>query len=599
MQSLLLAIIIVVALALIFTNRLRADLVAILVMLVLAFAGLITFEDALDGFSNSAVITILAMFIVSRGLEETGIIAWIGEQIRRASRGRERWLVLITMIAGMIMVQFMNIVAAGAVLMPAVLNAARDSRVRPSKVLIPLSYGTLLGATATIFISANVIVSNQLEISGYEALKLTDFLKTGTPIVLMGLLYMALIGIRLLPDRASIRQIISPNSVVQELSEAYHLSERLWRARVSRQSSLAGVSLIDSHIGERHGVTVLLIEQPDKTIAAPDPTCPINGGDTLVILGREDRVMQLAEHGLTITQVAAPDDPSRTLDLTEIAVLPRATVTGKSLVELRFRAQYGLSAIALLREGQVLRTDVGTRPLKAGDALLVMGPPSKIQSFSKAQDEFMIVEGSHAIRPALPHKARTALVILMLMIAGVILDLMPTAFAALAAAVAMIATRCLNLETAYQSVELRVIFLIAGMSSISIALMRTDLAAQIGGFVVDAAGPFGSFAVLGVAFLITMAITQLVTGQVAALIMAPIVVSIAVQTGIDPRAMGIVAATACSTAFLTPLAHPVNVLMMGPGGYRSSDFFRVGLGLTIVVFVTLMIGMAVWWGGSL
>lgn len=599
MQSLLLAIIIVVALALIFTNRLRADLVAILVMLVLAFAGLITFEDALDGFSNSAVITILAMFIVSRGLEETGIIAWIGEQIRRASRGRERWLVLITMIAGMIMVQFMNIVAAGAVLMPAVLNAARDSRVRPSKVLIPLSYGTLLGATATIFISANVIVSNQLEISGYEALKLTDFLKTGTPIVLMGLLYMALIGIRLLPDRASIRQIISPNSVVQELSEAYHLSERLWRARVSRQSSLAGVSLIDSHIGERHGVTVLLIEQPDKTIAAPDPTCPINGGDTLVILGREDRVMQLAEHGLTITQVAAPDDPSRTLDLTEIAVLPRATVTGKSLVELRFRAQYGLSAIALLREGQVLRTDVGTRPLKAGDALLVMGPPSKIQSFSKAQDEFMIVEGSHAIRPALPHKARTALVILMLMIAGVILDLMPTAFAALAAAVAMIATRCLNLETAYQSVELRVIFLIAGMSSISIALMRTDLAAQIGGFVVDAAGPFGSFAVLGVAFLITMAITQLVTGQVAALIMAPIVVSIAVQTGIDPRAMGIVAATACSTAFLTPLAHPVNVLMMGPGGYRSSDFFRVGLGLTIVVFVTLMIGMAVWWSGSL
>lgn len=599
MQSLLLAIIIVVALALIFTNRLRADLVAILVMLVLAFAGLITFEDALDGFSNSAVITILAMFIVSRGLEETGIIAWIGEQIRRASRGRERWLVLITMIAGMIMVQFMNIVAAGAVLMPAVLNAARDSRVRPSKVLIPLSYGTLLGATATIFISANVIVSNQLEISGYEALKLTDFLKTGTPIVLMGLLYMALIGIRLLPDRASIRQIISPNSVVQELSEAYHLSERLWRAHVSRQSSLAGVSLIDSHIGERHGVTVLLIERPDKTIAAPDPTCPINGGDTLVILGREDRVMQLAEHGLTITQVAAPDDPSRTLDLTEIAVLPRATVTGKSLVELRFRAQYGLSAIALLREGQVLRTDVGIKPLKAGDALLVMGPPSKIQSFSKAQDEFMIVEGSHAIRPALPHKARTALVILMLMIAGVILDLMPTAFAALAAAVAMIATRCLNLETAYQSVELRVIFLIAGMSSISIALMRTDLAAQIGGFVVDAAGPFGSFAVLGVAFLITMVITQLVTGQVAALIMAPIVVSIAVQTGIDPRAMGIVAATACSTAFLTPLAHPVNVLMMGPGGYRSSDFFRVGLGLTIVVFVTLMIGMAVWWGGSL
>jgi di/tricarboxylate transporter len=362
---------------------------------------------------------------------------------------------------------------------------------------------------------------------------------------------------------------------------------------------MAGLSLVGSHIGERYGLTVLMIERPDKTIAAPDPNCPINGGDTLVILGREDRVMQLAQRGIEIKPASTFTEPSRALDLTEIAVLPRATIIGQSLVDLCFRAQYGLSAIALLREGKVLRTDVGTRPLEAGDALLVMGPPAKIQAFASAQEDFMIVEGSHATRPARPHKARMALLILALMIAGVVFDLVPTAFAALAAAVAMIATRCLNLETAYQSVELRVIFLIAGMSSISIAMTRTDLAAQLGGFVVDAAGPLGSFAVLAVAFMMTMAVTQMVTGQVAALIMAPIVLSIALQTGIDPRAMGIVAATACSTAFLTPMAHPVNVLMMGPGGYRSADFLRVGLGLTLVVFVTLMAGMAVFWGGSL
>jgi di/tricarboxylate transporter len=589
--ELILIAVIVAALFLIITNRLRPDLVALLVLLALALTQVVTPEQALAGFSRSAVITIISLFIISTALENTGVVEWVADHLRVLGRGSEARLIVLFMGTGALLSLVMNNIAAGAVLLPAAVQVARDSDVRTSRLLIPLSFGTLVGGMATYFTTANIVMSSILQDQGLSGLGMSDFIPTGGLITLATLMYMAAIGRKLLPNRESVGKQVSPNALSRSLEDTYRLKERMWEVRIPVSSQLAGVKLCDSHIGEQLGITVLAIWHGNEAILTPEPTQVIQPDDYLLLLGREERVKKLEEWGVQMGRSnGATPSHDYAVDLTEVIIPPRSSVIGKTLKDLRFRNKYGLTNVALWREGRSYRTDVGTFPLQVGDALLMVGPVKSIRALSQERD-FLMLQSSHSARPPLPQKAGWALIITFIVLIVAIFEWIPTPEAMLAGAVAMILAGCVTMDEAYTSIEWRVVFLIAGMSPLSTALVNTGLGARAGELIMTTLAPYGSLVIIAGIFVLTMLVTQVMAGQVAALVVGPIAISAALQMGINPQAAAVTAAIACSTAFLLPTAHPVNVLMMGPGGYKPGDFPRVGLGMTIITFIGVLIGM--------
>jgi di/tricarboxylate transporter len=596
-QEWLLIAVTAAALALIVSNRMRPDLVALLVLATLPLLGVVTFQEAFSGFSRSVVITIIGLFIVTQALEDTGVVKWLADRMRRIGRGSEVRLLLLFMSAGALLSLVMNNIAAGAVLLPAAVQVGSESRVPPSKLLMPLAFGTLVGGMATYFTTANIILSSILRDQQQPPLSMADFLPTGGLIVVATLIFMATIGRFLLPRRSSVGQSISPLALSRSLYETYGLNEQMWEATIAPDSPLVGVELGASKIGLELGLTVLAIWRGHQAILTPLPTEVLQADDYLLVLGPEERLEPLQQRGAHIGRSNGGPQPSdeNYVDLTEVLIPPRSSLEGNSLTELSFRNKYQLTAVALWREGRSYCTDVGKMPLEVGDALLMVGTPQKIKALTRDPD-FLVLRSSHAAQPPLPHKASWALGITIAVILASIFEVVPSSEAMIIGVAAMALTGCINLDEAYRGISWRVIFLIAGMLPISLAMINTGLADHLGTVIVTSLAPFGPLGLVSGLFLITMVATQVIGGQVAALIIGPIAVTAAVQVGVDAQAVAVAVAIACSAAFLTPLAHPVNVLMMGPGGYLPRDFLNVGSGMIVVTFITLLIGMRLFWG---
>lgn len=585
------------AILLIVSGRLRADLVAIIVLAALPLTGVVTYQEALSGFSRSVVITIIGLFIISEALEDTGIVQRIADYLRNIGAGSEFRLLLLFMSVGAGLSLLMNNVAAGAILLPAAVQVGREANVSPSKLLIPVSFGTLVGGMATYFTTANIVMSSILRDQGQPGLSMLDFIPSGGLIVLAALIYMALIGRRFLPNRESSVQNVSANLLSHTLSTTYQLQEHLWEVVVPTSSPLINTPLCESQFGSELGLTVMAIWRGHQAIFSPAPTEIIQANDFLLIMGAEENVEHLRKFNVEIGRSDGKlnNGESYVVDLTEIIIPPRSAAVGHTLVELQFRNRYQLTGVALWRRGQSYRTDVGKMPLDVGDALLMIGSPQKIKELGR-DSSFLLLRSSHAARPPIPQKAGWALAITALILLASIINLIPTSEAMMVGVAALALTGCINLDEVYRSIEWRVIFLVAGMLPISLAMIHTGLAERVGQAIVATTLPFGPLALIAALFLLTVTLTQVIGGQVAALIVGPIAVTTALKVGIDAKAVGVAVAIACSAAFLTPIAHLVNVLMMNPGGYIARDFFKVGLGMTLVTFVTLLIGMRLFWG---
>jgi di/tricarboxylate transporter len=596
----ILVAIIIVTLGTIIFNLLRPDLIAILVLAILPISGLITYQEALSGFSRSVVITIIGLFIITQALEDTGVVQWIAGRLKQIGAGSETRLILLFMSVGAVLSLVMNNIAAGAVLLPAAVQVGRESNVAPSKLLIPLSFGTLIGGMATYFTTANILLSSILHDQQQDGLNMLDFLPTGGLIVIAGIAFMALIGRRMLPNRESVGQSASAYLLARNLTEMYQIHEQLWELRVLPTSHLVGVSLGQSRIGEELGLTVIAIWRGHNAILNPHPAENIQAGDYLVVLGMEDRIRHLAaswqmEIGRSqARQTQQEGEANYFVDLAEVIIPPRSNVLGKSLAEINFRNSHHLTGVALWREGLSFRSDVGTIPLEPGDALLMVGVPAHIKALTDDRN-FLVLQSTHTSRPPLPQKAGWTLIITALVLLASIIEIVPASGAMMMGVAALALTGCINLDDAYRGIGWRVIFLIAGMLPLSLAMTNTGLADHIGQALVMAITPFGPLALVAGLFLLTMLVTQVIGGQVAALMIGPIAVTAALQSQINPQAMAVAVAIACSAAFLTPIAHPVNVLMMGPGSYTPRDFLKVGSGMLIVSFIALLIGLKVFW----
>lgn len=581
---------------LIFATPLKIELIAILVLIMLAGLGLVTPEEALSGFSSSVVITLIGLFVITTALEETGVVQWVARRLNRIGQGSEVKLIALFMLTGAVLSLIMNNVAAGAVLLPAAVGVARASRVNVSKLLMPMSFGTLVGGMATYLTTANIVMSELLLSRGFSGLNMLDFLPTGSLIVLAGLLYMVLLGRHLLPNRESLSQSFMQ---APDLQSTYQLEERFWDVYIPQDSPLAYQRLIASGIGGQLGLTVAAIARGGHTITAPEASTTLKPGDTLLIVGRQERVQRLLEWGVVLLSETEHVEAQKEQlgETVEIVVAPRSSAIGKTLSQLQFREQFGLTVVALWRESRSYRTDVGQLPLRVGDALLVQGHGKADAIKALADDRNYIVPSSgYSFKAFRTHKARIAVLITLVVLVIAILDVFSLPLTMLAGAAAMVVTGCLTMDEFYDAVEWRVIFLVAGMLPLSVALINSGLADRVGVLVVQLLADYSPLVLVAGMIVLTMLVVQIIGGQITALLIGPIAIEAALQMNVSPQAMAVAVAMACSMAFLTPIAHPVNILMMGPADYKFGDFFRVGLGMTLVTLVTMLFGLALFWG---
>jgi di/tricarboxylate transporter len=580
-----LIIIVGAALPLIVSNKIRPDLVALLVLLALGLSDILPPDQVLAGFSRPAVLTIVGLFVITAALERTGVVQWLADRLARLGGGDEQRLIAVFMGAGAFLSLGMNNIAAGAVLLPAAVNVARRSGIPASKLLMPLAFGTLLGGMATLFTTANIIISGSLQAQGQPALTMADFLLPGGATVVAGMLYMLLLGRRWLPIHESVGRAALARP---DLTQTYRLAERLWEVRIEPGSTLIDQRLAESVIGSQLGATVVGIWHGREAKIPPAPSDLIAANDILLVLGREERVRQLEDQGTAIGRNGQRQGTADlSVHLTEVVIGPRSPAIGETLKSLRFRIKFGLTAVALWRESRSYRTDIGDFTLRAGDALLMVGSPQAVRVLAD-EPGFIVLDPSAEMSAHTTSKAPLAVLITVAVLLLSAAGLVPTAEAMLAGAVALVLTGCMNMEESYRAIEWRVVVLIAGLLPVGTALVATGLAAKIGALFTVALASAGPLALVAGLYLLAVVVTQLMGGQVTALLVGPIAVSAAVHTGVDPTVVGVAVAMGCSAAFLTPIAHPVNVLMMGPGGYTFNDFFRIGLGMLIVCFLTLL-----------
>jgi di/tricarboxylate transporter len=593
-QEILLLLILATVSVLLIYGRLRPDLIAIVTLTVLGLTGLVTPQGAFSGFGSSAVITILAIFIISEGLHQSGVTKFIGRQMFRLAKRSEPRLIFVTTLAAALLSLFMNNIAAAGVLMPAVIALSRQTRTPPSKLLMPLAFGTILGGMATLLTTSNIIVSDALRTAGYRPFGLLDFLPIGVFVVAGGALYLTWVGRRILPVRYPAGQLMRAERLHAELAALYGIRRNLSELQALPGSCMAGINIREGDWARRFGINIVGISRGGHITFAPRGDEVVRVGDVLIVQG-EVVASEIEVCGLKI--LPKPKIPREVADentaLGEVVLSPRATLAGKTLREIYFRDKYRLNVLAIWREGQPLKEGLADTPLRFGDALLVQGSPMQMRLLRDQPDFILLEEDPDAVLQ--PSKARKAALIMIMVLGIAAVGWLPVAEISLVGAILMILTGCLTMDDAYRSVEWKAIFLIAGMWPLGIAIRSTGLADYFAKFVLGGLA-HSSPDLLAVGLLLGgLCLAQLLGSQVASIVLTPIGLTLAYVAGANPRAIGMAVALGCSLAFLTPLGHPVNILVMGSGGYSFRDYLKVGGLLTAIVLLIVIIGLKVFW----
>lgn len=772
-----------VAVVLLAFARLRSDLIALLVLLSLALTGLVSPGEALSGFSNPAVITVWAMFIMGAGLTRTGVANLLARSILRASGGGEAKLLAILMFVVAGLSAFMNSSAIVAMFLPVVAYVAKKQRLLPSKLLIPLSFAALLGGVNTLIgTPPNILVSNALQEFNGQQFRFFDFLAAGLPVTVAGIAFVVVIGRHLLPkhDRAG-----ELRRSIQEPGKLFGLEERLFTLHLPANSVLAGKRLTESRLGSALKLNVISISHDGKTKYAPTPNTTLHGGDDLLVLGKSDwlqdlvhgqhislennngwddtdlklNVKSLVSRQIALLEIVVPKDselvgqslyhcnfrkkyranvlailrnqrPMRTnlqdiplqiddhllvqasrkdleklaaakdfepgradavkeyqleerllmvtipdgsklvgktladselgeafglsvlgiirkgkprlmpkarerlragdqlvvegkvedldllramqdlqieespipelgdletdeVGLVEAVISPHSKIDGKSLRELQFREKFGLNVLAVWRGGRAYRSNLREMPLHHGDSVLIYGNRSRIKLLA---DEGDLVVLSPEIQDAPKReKALLAGVIMAGVVALAGLRVVPIEIAAVAGAAGMVLTRCLNMEEAQNSIHWPVVFLIAGMLPLGIALQNSGTAAYLGSQVFADAAAWNTTLLLAVLFLVSNLLAQVIPPPIVAVLVPTILLHGAMGLHASPQAMLLTVAMGAATPLLSPISHPANLLIMGPGGYRFIDYTKVGLPLTLLIMFISIFAIPYFW----
>ncbi len=591
--------ILAIAIILFLSEKLSIDLVALLVLVALGLSRVLTPQEVFSGLSDTAVITILAIFVLAHGLEVTGIAEKMGDWIVQLSGKSEVRLISSLMITAAFLSLFMNNIAVASILLPSTATVARRSGVKISRLLIPLAFGTLLGGSATLFTTTNIVVSGILKDRGYQGFGVLDFAPVGIPIIITGITYMILLGRHLLPKAKSSERDEVLRKAEEDLLATYHLVDRLFRVRVPKHSRLIDHDLIDSHLRETYGLNVIAIERNGGNILSPLPDFVIQEGDILLVEGRLNEFKEKdIEPYLEIQPSPAyheQDLESQNIQIVEVVLSPRSQLIGSTLKDSHFREKYGMTVLAVWNGERVFRTALSDLKLSFGDALLLQGPRNRLDTLRLSTDLILLSTEDIKEERKLTKKAPLAIVIFLASVVIAATGIFSVGEVMLAGALMLVILNVISMEQVYRVVEWRIVFLVAGMLPLGLAMTKTGATAIFANALTNTLGPLGPHALLLGLLLLTVLLSQVIKGAAVSAVIAPIAIEAAVQIGVDPRALAMGVALATSMAFVTPLGHPVNILMLGPGGYRFRDFFKVGLPMTILLFIVILLVLPVFW----
>ena len=633
--------ILAVTILLFVSERLRLDVVALLALLALTLSGILSAPEALAGFADPVVIMIAALFVVGEGLFRTGVAQAMGKLPGKWAGDSEVRLLVIVMALVAVLSGFMSSTGTVAVMLPVVMGLAWARDISPSKLLIPLSVASLIGGMLTLIGTApNIVVSNHLAAMGRDPFGFFSFTPIGIAVVVVGIGFMGLVGRRFLPDRPSpgAPRRGADDPTMEEMAGSWDLHPRLFRLRIPADSPIAGRTLADLNLPDAFGVTVLeLLEpgekdsslrrrlgrpplpgmgrrrdraadeagegkprggrtadrDPDEHLTAALADSVLTPGHILLVDGSADGVARMVGRGHVVLESddLEGDPTARDAGIAEVLLTPRSRLLGRNLKEIRFRDRYQLTVLAIKRMGELVEGDIRDVPLRFGDMLLVQGPWEKIRLLQREDRDFVVAMAPREMEPALQplDRAPLAVGIMVGMMLLMTFDLVPAVTAVLLAAVAMVVSGCVGAADAYRSVNWESVVLIAGILPVATALENTggmQLIVDGLGSALEGSGPLLLLVAL---FVLTSALSQVISNTATAVLLAPIAFQLAVGIGAAPEPFMMTIAVAASTAFATPVASPVNTLVLGPGGYRFGDFFKVGVLLQLLVLAVTVV----------
>jgi di/tricarboxylate transporter len=482
----------------------------------------------------------------------------------------------------------MNNVGATAMLMPALFGISRRTKIPVSKLLIPLSFSSLLGGKMTLIgTPANILAMGIVAAKGLPTLGFFEFMPIGIVVLTTGVIYMVLVGRHLLPSRGG----------AEDRRDALLLREYVAEVRIPEDCGLAGKTLLESGLGRDYDLTVIALERGGVGLARIGFDTLIEAGDILTVEGAADRLMAAreelcfvieAERQLDVDQLETGD-----VKLIEATLAPNSSLQGRTLRDVRFRDRYGFTALAIWRHGEAITERLRDVALHFGDALLLQGSEHRVEEIQKGRD-FLVLEPVEVERMR-TKKAPIAVAALLLAILLVVFFDMHISMAMVIAAVIMILTGCLSIEEAHQAIDWRTVFLVAGMLPLGMAMERTGTAQYLADLMVDALGGYGPLALLAGTYLLSALITQAMSNAAAMVLIVPIAIDTALGLGANYMTFTMAVVIGGATSFLSPVGHKANVLVFGPGGYRFLDYTRVGAPLTVALLIVSMIFLPIFW----
>ena len=575
----------VLALASFVWEKVSADVTALAVFAILIASGILKTEDAYTVFSNPAPITIGAMFILSAALEKTGVIEGLTQSMQSLGKlGYRPFLLVIMLVAGTFSA-FINNTPVVVVLMPIVLTLAQKIGTVGSKVLIPLSYASILGGTCTLLgTSTNIIVSNIAASAGQKPMGMFEFAFVGVPIFLAGLIYMVLFGSRILPWRETLTSILTEEERREYIAEAFvnvdspAIGKTLKEAGFKKSSGMRAIDLVRSGVSLQGRMETAKLEAGDRLFIA----CRASG---LAKARNIDGIDLAAERELGLEHINAHEGL-----IIEGILGPNSDILGKTLEQVNFRQRYRLVVLAIHRNGRNLRDQLGSLRLAFGDTLLLLGTEEAIQNMSGSED--IILMENRAVRSKTDkRKSITVVAAVIAVVTAAAANIVPIDVAAIVACVVLFATGCLRPKDGYAAIQWSILFLIFGMLSLGMAMAKTGASAWLANQLIAAVtfvttDELRPFAMLACLYLLTNLLTEILSNNAAAVLMATLALGIAESLGVDARPFLFTVAIAASASFATPIGYQTNTYVYGAGGYRFSDFAKVGAPLNLICFAT-------------
>jgi di/tricarboxylate transporter len=592
-------LILAVAVALFASGKFEFDHIVLGVLVALYFGRLVTVDDLFRGFSNRAVITIASVYVISAGVARTGVAYAVGQQIGRLAGNSEAALIALTMVGAGVLSAFMNNIGAAAVMLPTIVAAARSLNIPVSRVLLPLSYGALMGGMLTLVgTPSNLLVNGVMIANGYESFGLFEFTPFGVAVLGAGIVVMVSFRKWILPSHPAGAAVDEMMPQVSTGHEPYRLRERLSELVVPNGCALDGRTILDVGMGHNYGIWVQVVIRGERRITSPDVHTAITGGDRLIVSAREEDVLRFAEDlGVDVDNDRHPrsaDFFTEDLEVAEIAVMPRSENIGKTLPEIKFHDSYGVTVLGIWRDGRPHRTHLAEMPLQQGDALLVQGQPLRLRELREGGQDFTVVTDDKGVHFR-KKKAPLAVAVLLFYVVGMAIGLAPVAVVALAGAGAMVTVGAITMVEARRAIDARSIILVGGMLAMAEAMKTSNAAGYLAQSIVDATGAAGDAVVLAAILLLSAAFAILINNHVTAVLMTPLALqaALAMGAGVDPRMFAMAVALGAGSGFASPFSHPANILVMGPGNYKFGDYLRAGMPLLVVVLIVSFVMLLV------